>query len=62
MNHMWINPATIDEKVTVKQAAERSKQFGPYQVHYHAEAVPCEAKYRHRMFAEGHERGGPGKA
>jgi hypothetical protein len=61
MNHMYISPV-IDEKVVVKDAANKSRKFGPYQVHYHPEAEPCQAKDRHRIFAEGHERsnaGGP---
>jgi hypothetical protein len=61
MNHMWISPI-IDEKVVVKDASFKSKTFGPYQVHYHPEAEQCDASTRHRLFAEGHEVGGPGPA
>lgn len=60
MNHMWISPA-LDEKVVLKDAENKSRVNGPYQVHWHPEAVQCEAKYRHAIFAEGarHDMAGP---
>jgi hypothetical protein len=61
MNHMWISPV-LDEKVVVKDATDKSRKFGPYQVHYHPEREQCQAKFRHRIFAQGHEVGGIGPA
>jgi hypothetical protein len=61
MNHAYISP-TVDEKVVVKQSKDSSKHHAkwnpdtiPYTVHYHPEAVQCEAKYRHRVFMDGYE-------
>ncbi len=54
MNEMYVSP-TLDEKVVIRDAKEKSRRFGPYRVHYHPEAIQCEAKYRHRMFVDGNE-------
>jgi len=54
MNHMYIS-STLDEKVVVADAIKKSKIYGPYEVHYHPEVTFCEAKFRHRIFADGHE-------
>jgi hypothetical protein len=62
MIHSYVSP-TLDEKVVVKQAMEKSMYHvkwnpdsEPVQVHYHPEANHCEAKFVHRMFVNGHER------
>jgi len=61
MNHAYISE-NLDEKVVVQQAKDRSKRtrWNPtgdaWEIHYHPEAVPCKAKYRHRIFSDGYER------
>jgi hypothetical protein len=54
MNHMYVTPA-LDDKVIVKDAAHKSREFGPYIVHYHAADAACGSS-RHRFFVDGEER------
>jgi hypothetical protein len=61
VNHAYVSPA-LDEKVVIAQSRDKSKHHPkwnpdttPWTVHYHPEAVPCEAKYRHRIFNDGYE-------
>ena len=53
MNHMYVT-SVIDPTKVADDALDKSKQFGPYIMHYHASDVPCEG--RHRFFVDGEER------
>jgi hypothetical protein len=50
---MYITP-TVDEKVIIRDAENKSKTFGPYIVHYHGADEVC-GQFKHRTFIEGRE-------
>jgi hypothetical protein len=61
MNHAYVSP-TLDEKVVIAQARDKSKRHPKWnpdgdavQVHYHPAAEQCDSKTRHLIFQDGYE-------
>jgi hypothetical protein len=61
MQSYFITPG-IDEQKTLDEARDKTagdwyeKPVEAIEIHYHSAKVACEAKYRHRIFKDGHEQ------